>query len=68
MYFQPGIRCESAPDKLTFTNDPIEQYWQEAEGKATFKTVVMSEFPTFFYILGPNSDRLYTSTLVMIER
>lgn len=45
-----------------------EQYWKEAEGKATFKTVAMSGFPNFFYILGPNSGRVYTSTLVMIER
>ncbi|KAJ5177692.1 FAD/NAD(P)-binding domain-containing protein [Penicillium coprophilum] len=44
-----------------------EQHWQEAEGKATFKTVAMSGFPNFFYILGPNSGRIYTSTLAMIE-
>ncbi|KAJ5199797.1 FAD/NAD(P)-binding domain-containing protein [Penicillium cf. griseofulvum] len=43
------------------------QYWKEAEGKSTFKTVAMSEFPNFFYILGPNSGRVYTSTLVIIE-
>ncbi|CAI7597223.1 unnamed protein product [Penicillium glandicola] len=44
-----------------------EQYWKEAEGKATFKTVAMSGFPNFFYVLGPNSGRVYTSTLVIIE-
>jgi hypothetical protein len=28
----------------------------------------MHGFPNFFYILGPNSGRLYTSTIQMIER
>ncbi|CAI7655810.1 unnamed protein product [Penicillium bialowiezense] len=45
-----------------------DQYWKEAEGKATFKTVAMSDFPNFFYVLGPNSGRVYTSTLLIIER
>ncbi|KAJ5356013.1 FAD/NAD(P)-binding domain-containing protein [Penicillium concentricum] len=45
-----------------------EQHWKETDGKATFKTVAMSEFPNFFYILGPNSGRIYTSTIATIER
>ncbi|KAJ5934995.1 hypothetical protein N7466_004542 [Penicillium verhagenii] len=44
-----------------------EQHWKEYGHKATFKTVAMHGFPNFFYILGPNSGRLYTSTIQIIE-
>jgi hypothetical protein len=45
-----------------------EQHWQEYGHKATFKSIAMHGFPNFFYILGPNSGRLYTSTIQIIER
>ncbi|OJJ47351.1 hypothetical protein ASPZODRAFT_151843 [Penicilliopsis zonata CBS 506.65] len=45
-----------------------EQHWAGYGHKATYKTVAMSGFPNFFYLLGPNSGRLYTSTVQIIER
>ncbi|KAL3443415.1 hypothetical protein BJX65DRAFT_199635 [Aspergillus insuetus] len=44
-----------------------EQHWNEYGHKATFKSIAMHGFPNFFYILGPNSGRLYTSTIQIIE-
>ncbi|KAL4783784.1 hypothetical protein BJX76DRAFT_348339 [Aspergillus varians] len=44
-----------------------EQHWGEYGHKATFKSIAMHGFPNFFYLLGPNSGRLYTSTIQMIE-
>ncbi|KAJ5802448.1 uncharacterized protein N7503_004898 [Penicillium pulvis] len=44
-----------------------QQHWEEYGHKATFKTIAMHGFPNFFYILGPNSGRLYTSTIQIIE-
>ncbi|PYI11759.1 putative monooxygenase [Aspergillus sclerotiicarbonarius CBS 121057] len=43
------------------------QHWDIYGHKATFKTVAMHGFPNFFYVLGPNSGRLYTSTVGVIE-
>ncbi|KAJ5725207.1 uncharacterized protein N7483_006564 [Penicillium malachiteum] len=43
------------------------QHWKEYGHKATFNTIAMNGFPNFFYILGPNSGRLYTSTIQIIE-
>lgn len=45
-----------------------KQYWDDYGHKATYKSIAMHGFPNFFYILGPNSGRLYTSTIQMIER
>lgn len=45
-----------------------KQYWEDYGHKATYKSIAMHGFPNFFYILGPNSGRLYTSTIQMIER
>ncbi|KAJ5902026.1 hypothetical protein N7495_002554 [Penicillium taxi] len=45
-----------------------EQHWKEHGHKVTFKSIAMHEFPNFFYILGPNSGRLYTSAVDIIER
>ncbi|PYI00080.1 putative monooxygenase [Aspergillus ellipticus CBS 707.79] len=61
---------------LTQYNTPIygrsgktrTQHWDQYGHKATFKTVAMHGFPNFFYLLGPNSGRLYTSTVQIIER
>ncbi|KKK22387.1 hypothetical protein ARAM_002225 [Aspergillus rambellii] len=44
-----------------------EQHWKQHGHKTTFKTIAMHGFPNFFYILGPNSGRLYTSTIQIIE-
>ncbi|KAL4915364.1 hypothetical protein BDW62DRAFT_188593 [Aspergillus aurantiobrunneus] len=43
------------------------QHWTEYGHKATYKSIAMHGFPNFFYILGPNSGRLYTSTIQIIE-
>jgi cation diffusion facilitator CzcD-associated flavoprotein CzcO len=45
-----------------------EQHWKEYGHKATYKSIAMHGFPNFFYVLGPNSGRLYTSTIQIIER
>lgn len=45
-----------------------KQYWEDFGHKVTYKSIAMHGFPNFFYILGPNSGRLYTSTIQMIER
>ncbi|KAJ5630750.1 uncharacterized protein N7484_010850 [Penicillium longicatenatum] len=44
-----------------------QQHWNKYGHKATFKTIAMHGFPNFFYILGPNSGRLHTSTIQIIE-
>ncbi|KAL2808311.1 hypothetical protein BJX63DRAFT_424697 [Aspergillus granulosus] len=44
-----------------------DQHWEKYGHKATFKSIAMHGFPNFFYILGPNSGRLYTSTIQIIE-
>ncbi|EED12797.1 monooxygenase, putative [Talaromyces stipitatus ATCC 10500] len=44
-----------------------EQHWKQYGHKATYKSIAMHGFPNFFYILGPNSGRLYTSTIQIIE-
>ncbi|KAL4876224.1 hypothetical protein BJY04DRAFT_223308 [Aspergillus karnatakaensis] len=44
-----------------------DQHWKGYGHKATYKSIAMSGFPNFFYILGPNSGRLYTSTIQIIE-
>jgi cation diffusion facilitator CzcD-associated flavoprotein CzcO len=45
-----------------------KQHWEDYGHKATYKSIAMHGFPNFFYILGPNSGRLYTSTIQIIER
>ncbi|OKL59290.1 hypothetical protein UA08_05020 [Talaromyces atroroseus] len=45
-----------------------KEHWNEYGHKATYKSVAMHGFPNFFYILGPNSGRLHTSTIQIIER
>lgn len=44
-----------------------DDHWLEAKHKSTFKSISMHGFPNFFFILGPNSGRLHTSTLLSIE-
>ncbi|RDW84086.1 flavin-containing monooxygenase [Aspergillus mulundensis] len=44
-----------------------KQAWEEVGHKATYKSIAMHDFPNFFYILGPNSGRVYTSTIMIIE-
>ncbi|KAK8007308.1 hypothetical protein PG989_001298 [Apiospora arundinis] len=44
-----------------------DDHWLERGHKSTFKSVGMHGFPNFFFVLGPNSGRLHTSTLLSIE-
>ncbi|KAF5696560.1 flavin-binding monooxygenase [Fusarium globosum] len=44
-----------------------KDHWNEQGHKSTFKSVAMHGFPNFFFVLGPNSGRLHTSTLMSIE-
>ncbi|KAL4904129.1 hypothetical protein BDW74DRAFT_185790 [Aspergillus multicolor] len=61
--------------ELTHYDTPItgrnglsrKQHWENVGHKATYKSIAMHSFPNFFYILGPNSGRVYTSTIMIIE-
>ncbi|KAL4915993.1 FAD/NAD(P)-binding domain-containing protein [Aspergillus aurantiobrunneus] len=44
-----------------------QEYWKEVGYVEAFNTIGMSEFPNFFYILGPNSGRGHTSAIFSIE-
>lgn len=44
-----------------------DQHWAEYGCKATFQSVAMHDFPNFFFIMGPNSARLHTSTIFSVE-
>ncbi|OJJ96027.1 hypothetical protein ASPACDRAFT_126288 [Aspergillus aculeatus ATCC 16872] len=44
-----------------------EEHWQQYGSKAAFKSIAMSGFPNFFYVLGPNSGGVHTSTTFQIE-
>ncbi|KAL5333614.1 hypothetical protein BJX70DRAFT_403382 [Aspergillus crustosus] len=44
-----------------------DEHWAQYGHKATYKSIAMNGFPNFFYVLGPNSGRLYTSTIQIIE-
>jgi hypothetical protein len=45
-----------------------KEHWEHFGYKEAFNTVAMSEFPNFFYILGPNSGKSHTSTIYSIEK
>ncbi|GAT27935.1 monooxygenase [Aspergillus luchuensis] len=44
-----------------------QEYWKEAGHITAYDSIGMSEFPNFFYILGPNSGRGHTSAVFSIE-
>ncbi|KAJ5128926.1 hypothetical protein N7448_002634 [Penicillium atrosanguineum] len=44
-----------------------EDHWDEYGYKEAYKSIAMSGFPNFFYILGPNSGKGHTSTIYSIE-
>ncbi|KAJ5895919.1 uncharacterized protein N7473_005318 [Penicillium subrubescens] len=43
------------------------QHWNDFGYKEAYKSIAMSEFPNFFYVLGPNSGKGHTSTIYSIE-
>ncbi|KAJ5105583.1 hypothetical protein NUU61_002930 [Penicillium alfredii] len=43
------------------------KHWKDMGGIEAFNTIGMSEFPNFFYVLGPNSGRGHTSVVYSIE-
>ncbi|KAJ5364366.1 uncharacterized protein N7496_010079 [Penicillium cataractarum] len=43
------------------------QHWDDFGYKEAYKSIAMSEFPNFFYVLGPNSGKGHTSTIYSIE-
>ncbi|KAJ5681952.1 uncharacterized protein N7477_001892 [Penicillium maclennaniae] len=45
----------------------LEDHWNEFGYKEAYKSIAMSGFPNFFYILGPNSGKGHTSTIYSIE-
>ncbi|GAA85995.1 monooxygenase [Aspergillus luchuensis IFO 4308] len=45
-----------------------QEYWKEAGHITAYDSIGMSEFPNFFYILGPNSGRGHTSAVFSIEK
>ncbi|RAK90180.1 monooxygenase [Aspergillus costaricaensis CBS 115574] len=44
-----------------------QEYWKESGHIKAYESIGMSEFPNFFYILGPNSGRGHTSAIFSIE-
>ncbi|PYH75266.1 flavin-containing monooxygenase [Aspergillus vadensis CBS 113365] len=44
-----------------------QEYWKEAGHITAYHSIGMSDFPNFFYILGPNSGRGHTSAVLSIE-
>lgn len=42
-------------------------HWDEYGYKEAYKSIAMSGFPNFFYVLGPNSGKGHTSTIYSIE-
>ncbi|GLA81262.1 hypothetical protein AtubIFM56815_004904 [Aspergillus tubingensis] len=45
-----------------------QEYWKESGHIKAYESIGMSEFPNFFYILGPNSGRGHTSAIFSIEK
>ncbi|KAI3061122.1 hypothetical protein CBS147353_10056 [Aspergillus niger] len=45
-----------------------QESWNEAGHIKAYESIGMSEFPNFFYILGPNSGRGHTSAVFSIEK
>jgi cation diffusion facilitator CzcD-associated flavoprotein CzcO len=44
------------------------EHWNAFGYKEAYKSIAMSEFPNFFYVLGPNSGKGHTSTIYSIEK
>lgn len=45
-----------------------QESWKGAGYIKAYESIGMSEFPNFFYILGPNSGRGHTSAVFSIEK
>ncbi|KAJ6021061.1 hypothetical protein N7540_006565 [Penicillium herquei] len=43
------------------------EHWKAFGFKEAYKSIAMSQFPNFFYVLGPNSGKGHTSTIYSIE-
>lgn len=55
-------------EKIFGRNDvSLRQHWDKVGGIEAYKTVALSEFPNFFYILGPNSGSGHTSVIFSME-
>ncbi|KAJ5086603.1 hypothetical protein NUU61_007910 [Penicillium alfredii] len=46
---------------------PLQSHWDACGNKSVYKSVAMHGFPNFFFVLGPNSGRANTSTILSIE-
>lgn len=72
-----------APNKVLATGFSLTQYdveligrngrtrsehWSAFGYKEAYKSIAMSQFPNFFYVLGPNSGKGHTSTIYSIEK
>ncbi|KAJ5537043.1 hypothetical protein N7513_010229 [Penicillium frequentans] len=44
-----------------------QEHWSDFGYKEAYKSIAMSGFPNFFYVLGPNSGKGHTSTIYSIE-
>ncbi|OAR01073.1 hypothetical protein LLEC1_07833 [Akanthomyces lecanii] len=47
--------------------ETAEEHWKKNNGAGAYNTVLLSGFPNFFMILGPNSVTGHTSTVFAIE-
>lgn len=48
--------------------EKLESHWGKSGYRQAYKSIAMHNFPNFFQIIGPNSVRLYSSTIFSIER
>lgn len=44
------------------------EHWNDFGYKEAYKSIAMSGYPNFFYVLGPNSGKCHTSTIYSIEK
>lgn len=44
------------------------KHWNDFGYKEAFKSIAMSKFPNFFYVLGPNSGKGHTSAIYSMEK
>jgi cation diffusion facilitator CzcD-associated flavoprotein CzcO len=49
-------------------NGTIQEHWERYDGPGAYNCSVMSEFPNYFLILGPNSVTGHTSAVMAAEK
>lgn len=50
------------------TGQNVSQHWSKYDGPAAYNCSVLSEFPNFFMLLGPNAATGHTSAMMAAEK